>query len=421
MAREPVLDPPTQERLQARPGREAPKENAMNDPGHHNVVHESEVQRQHVRVQIPGRIEFVAGRDHLRGKLLDLSAGGLAFAAGDRSYRVGETYRGNLVVTVDRIAIALPVSFQVRNYSGQSGRVGCSYTELGPREISALRYLITSHLSGDLVAVGDMLHTLSRENFTKPRARAEAQTVPMTTGQRVRALGLTAAMFVAGVMALSWTLEQLHRSLFMTVASAAKVSGPVFNIAMPREGTFHSLVPADGLVKKGAPLGSFEAPIIDLVRNQAAGGGLSAEQLDKMLGQTVKGTITSPCDCRVQTQYVADSQYVARGQQLFELTPEESRPYVVARFRYDQLERLNTGDAVTFRVSGDSERRNGHIAQVRVLGQGDQVDSDVIVQIEPDSPLPANLISRPAEVMAGGWSPWSRLMPDTAVAKNPGQ
>ncbi len=47
-----------------------------------NVVHESEAQRQHARVKIPAKLRFYGtDRTPVEARVLDLSAGGLAFNA----------------------------------------------------------------------------------------------------------------------------------------------------------------------------------------------------------------------------------------------------------------------------------------------------------------------------------------------------
>ena len=381
------------------------REPSVNSPPS-SVVHESASQRQHPRVRLPGLIEFGNSRAGTqRFKLHDVSAGGFCFEAANQPFRPGESHRGNLIVNVDGVAITLAVSFQLR--SAANGRVGCQFQELGQQEISVLRHLINSHLSGELVNVGEVLHTLGRDNFTRPRA-APAARPPAQSGGRLRALFTTALFLGAAVVAFGYTARQVNRVLFASTATAAKVAGPVYSVMMPREGTFWSLVPDDGVVKKGAPIASFESPVLDLVRNQALGANLTPEQLQKMMKVTVKGTITSPCDCRVQTQFVANGQYVTKEQPLFELMPRDFQPYLVARFRNDQLADLATGDRVSFRVSGEARQRVGKIAQVRAHGRGDTVDTDVMVMVEPEEPLPAELLSRPAEVVAGGFP----LLPD---------
>lgn len=380
---------------------------------HSGVVHESEVQRQHARVRMPGIIE-IANKERSRYRLHDLSASGFSFDAPSSGLRQGENFKGNLIINLDQITLTFGVSFHVRSVSDK-GRVGCGLQNLGQREIAALRHLITSYLSGDVVNVGEVLHTLSRENFTA--ARPQRNTAQATGEGRMRAALLSSFILVAGVFAAGYAAKQLHNALFVSVATAAKVAGPLYTIAMPREGTFYSLVPADGIVKKGAPIGSYEAPVLDLVRSQAINANLTPDQMDKMLRQTVKGTITSPCDCRVQTQLVADAQYVNRGQALFELAPRQFKSFIVARFRHDEVGRLSPGTAVSFRVSGDSETHSGRIAELRVPGAGDVLEGGgIIALIEPSQTLPNDLVNRPVELSVGGLSGLPELFNPTETA-----
>ena len=46
----------------------------------------------------------------------------------------------------------------------------------------------------------------------------------------------------------------------------------------------------------------------------------------------MKGTLTSPCDCRVVQQLVADGQYANKGQVIFTLAPRDSVASIEARF-----------------------------------------------------------------------------------------
>lgn len=239
-------------------------------------------------------------------------------------------------------------------------------------------------------------------------ARSAAPRAPATENLgffgRLRATLASLLALVIGITAFGYALKQVHHILFVTSASAAKVAGPVYTVAMPREGMFYSLVPQDGLVKKGAAMASFEAPVLDLVRGQSLAANLSTDQLNKMMSQVVKGTITSPCDCRVQVQFVANAQYAGRGQPLFELVPRELKnPYVMARFRFDQMEKVAPGTAVRFHVTGDKQERSGKISQLRVPNQSDNtVGGDVIAMIEPTEPLPPDLVNRPTAVDVGG-------------------
>jgi mannuronan synthase len=386
-------------------------------------------ERAHPRVRLPGHVEFGGTRHRLH----DVSLGGLCFETRGQPPRPGDTHRGTLTLTADGVQVAVGVAFRIRSTDPQGHRAGASFQDLGPAEANALRNVINSHLAGDPISVDGMPHAShlapasshASPGYAPPRASSTVFTRPAPPappprgGSRIRALFTTALFLGAAVVAFGYTARQINRVVFASTSAAAKVAGPTYSVMMPREGTFYSLVPDDGIVKKGAPLASFEAPVLDLVRHQALGANMTPEQLQKLMKTTIKGTITSPCDCRVQAQFVANGQYVSREQPLFELMPRDFEPYLVARFRNDQLTNIVHGERVSFRVSGDPQPRIGKIVQVRAHGKGDSVDTDVMVTITPEEPLPAELLSRPAEVVAGGFP----LLPDvvpglSAVAKD---
>ncbi len=385
-----------------------------------NLVHESEAQRQHARVKLPGHVELSAagGTSTVRLPLHDLSYGGVCFIAGASKaaqFKPGIAMQGQIVVSVDGIAFTVPVTLQVVGTDAASGRVGARFQDLGSKEVAALRHLISAYLAGEIVGVGELLHTLGRDNFTKGRVLATPPAGRSLIGQ-ARAVTVTLLFLLVGLAAASYTLGQAQHALLVTDAQAAKVAGTVFTISMPREGTFFSLVPEDGVVKKGAPLGSFEASALDVVRAQAASSGLSAGELDKLLGQTIKGTISSPCDCRVQASFVTDNQYVSRGDALFELTPMTGNPNVLARFSYEQAERVRQGMDVNFRVSGDSEMRSGKVSQIRIAGGSSALDNDLLVTVVPTEPLAIELVNRPVRVSIGESYALPSLIP-AAMAK----
>jgi len=379
-----------------------------------SVVHEAESQRQHPRVRIPATLHVgPAGRSRTH-RVLDVSLGGFAFEADERDYRFDSTHKGTLDFAIEPIGLSLPVTFSVRNLDHAGRRVGCEFQELDRRKSSMLRQLIGAHLAGELVSVGDVLTTLSRDNYTKERPKQE---LAKPSGRK-RAVTLTAAMFAVGVVAFIYAATKLYGVVFVTHASAAKVAAPSFAITMPRDGTYFSLIPPDGKVKKGQPLGTFQAAMLDVVQNDPGVLHLTPQQISDLMGETLKGTLSSPCDCTVHGQYALDSQFVNRNQPLMELLPDNAKPYVLARFHFDSMKDLGVGSSVAFRVSGDEAERFGKVRQLRMLpGPASTTDlgaatdlrglntpgpvSDVVAEIEPNEPLKADLIERPVDVSIG--------------------
>ena len=118
----------------------------------------------------------------------------------------------------------------------------------------------------------------------------------------------------------------------------------------------------------------------------------------------------------MQATFVTDNQYVSRGDALFELTPMTGNPNVLARFSYEQAERIKQGMAVNFRVSGDAETRTGKVSQVRIAGGISALDNDLLVTVVPAEPLPIELVNQPVRVSIGESYSLPSLIP-AAMAK----
>jgi alginate biosynthesis protein Alg44 len=372
------------------------------------VVHESELQRQHVRVRLPATIEFEAEGGRRCHRLNDVSAGGFSFSVRNEPYSIGSMYTGHIVLSVNTVGFSIPVHFEVSHAGGD--RVACQFQDLGPQEIAALRLVITSYLGGELITSGDMLATLSRENFAPPRSTRG--TGALTGRARLRAVLGTTLALVIGVTAFAYTVTKLYDIVMVTHATAAKVAARTYTITMPRDGTFFSLVPLDGKVKKGQPLGSFQTALLDVVAGVPGSFKLTPEELANLVGQQLSGSIASPCDCIVQTKFVTDAQYVLRNQSLLELIPQQSEPYVLARFHYNEMTRLPVGRNVQISVNG-SQSVSGTVSELRVL-PAPTIDSnglddlngldtsaaitDVIAVIKASVPLDRSLIDDPVDV-----------------------
>ena len=369
-----------------------------------NVVHEAEAQRQYARLKLPAKIRYRTPQgQELEAQLLDLSVGGFGFQPGNTLLSEGQRFHGKLMFEVEGIGFAMDVQFQVRSLV-DGKRAGCEFHELRPREIAALRYLISSFLSGELVNVGDLISTLQRENFTKPRKGKGDD--KMSLAARVKALGLSLSIFLVGVAAGSYVLYQLYDVYFITHADSALVSVPGQEVSMPREGTVQSLVKVGDTVAKGAPVGTFSSSALDVLKNVLKPEEMAPDNLQRLFDKSFQGTLTSPCDCRVVAQLVGDGQVAAKGAAVFMMAPVDAVATVEARFPYRAFDELQPGSPVNFLVAGESEPRSGRISTLALQDGG--LASDIRVAIQPDQPLATELAKRPVDVriqpLGGLWS-----------------
>lgn len=386
----------------------------MNTAVNVNVVHESEAQRQHARVRIPAKLRFLdAQRQVHEVKVEDLSAGGLSFHA-KQPQSVGDVLRGRLQFVVDNLGLSIDIEFQVRSYNPDNGRIGAQFQNLEPRDIATLRHIITSHLSGELISIGDVLSTLQRDNFTKARKQKDGGSGLSAFG-RFKAVTVTLGVFVVGVAAFGFVAKSLYGMYFVSHAQAGVVAVPTTNVTMPRDGTVSSLVESGGQIAKGAPLASFTTSMLDMLKGNLEDAQLEPAKIEELFGKQLSGTLTSPCDCVVARQLVDDGQYAAKGQPIFQLIPRTTNPMVEARFSYRQFDEVKPGTRVNFQVAGEDEVRTGQIVSSASLNSED-LSSDIRVQIKPDSGLPAELAGRPASVNSDR-GPSLNWLIDKAVAR----
>lgn len=386
----------------------------MNTAVNVNVVHESEAQRQHARVRIPAKLRFLdAQRQVHEVKVEDLSAGGLSFHA-KQPQSVGDVLRGRLQFVVDNLGLSIDIEFQVRSYNPDNGRIGAQFQNLEPRDIATLRHIITSHLSGELISIGDVLSTLQRDNFTKARKQKDGGSGLSAFG-RFKAVTVTLGVFVVGVAAFGFVAKSLYGMYFVSHAEASVVAVPTTNVTMPRDGTVSSLVESGGQIAKGAPLASFTTSMLDMLKGNLEDAQLEPAKIEELFGKQLSGTLTSPCDCVVARQLVDDGQYAAKGQPIFQLIPRTTNPMVEARFSYRQFDEVKPGTRVNFQVAGEDEVRTGQIVSSASLNSED-LSSDIRVQIKPDSGLPAELAGRPASVNSDR-GPSLNWLIDKAVAR----
>jgi alginate biosynthesis protein Alg44 len=369
----------------------------MNTAVNSNVVHESEAQRQHARVKIPAKLRFFGpDRTPVEARVIDLSAGGLSFNAGQLPLKIGDVYKARLQFVIDNLGLAMDVELLIRSVDRQTGRVGCQFQNLEPQDISTLRHLITSHLAGDIVSMGEMLATLQRDNFTKAR-KVKDGGHGMTAFGRLRAVTFSFAIFLVGLTAFGFIFKSVYGMYFVSHAQAGLVSVAGMNITMPRDGTVQSLVKTDGVAAKGAPLATFSTSMLDVLKGHLDDNQLQPAKVEELFGKQMTGTLTSPCDCTVAQQLVADGQYASKGDVIFQLVPRNSEANVEARFSYRQFGDVLPGAKVSFQIAGEDKTRSGTIVSSTSLKSAD-LSSDIRVQIKPDEPLDSAFSGRPVEV-----------------------
>jgi len=258
-----------------------------------------------------------------------------------------------------------------------------------------------------------VLATLQRDNFTKARKKKDDGS-GMSPFGRLRAVTFTLGVFVVGLAAFGFVLKSVYGLYFVSHAQAGLVSVPGMSITMPRDGTVQSLIKEDGVAAKGAPLATFSTSMLDVLKGHLDDNQLEPAKVEELFGKQMTGTLTSPCDCTVAQQLVANGQYASKGDVIFQLVPKGSEANVEARFSYRQFGDVRPGTRVNFQIAGEDQMRQGRIVSSTSLKSTD-LSSDIRVLIKPDESLDSTLAGRPVEVSSDR-GPSMNWLIDKAVA-----
>ncbi|MBW7472184.1 alginate biosynthesis protein Alg44 [Marinobacter sp. F4218] len=359
-------------------------------------VHESEAQRQYARVRMPAKLFIKLDGTMMKFPVADVSAGGVSIHLGNESLRQGHVYNGRLVFKIDGFDFAVDVDFVPRNMGGQGDRCGCEFQNLGANEVSVLRYLITSFLSGELVSAGDVLNTLSRENFTKSRKGKTNQALGFFASARAMIVSLVAMGI--GLIAVAFVGYQLWQIYFVTTAESAMVASENIPVRVPKDAKVTTLVEAGEQVEAGQAIATFDAPMLSYVNELVGNGNYTVEQIEELLGQSVRGTLTSPCDCKVLNLLPAEDQYMSKGEKLAVVAPTDASAHVIARFNFADGGELEEGQSVTLRLPG-GDTQPGRIESLFVDSETpNQPGNSINALIQAEKPLPMESIGRPIGV-----------------------
>ena len=168
------------------------------------IVHETEVHRQHVRLKIPIGVEI----DGRRFAVEDWSMGGFGIESGIAGHQPGERFPARLIFPFEDFEVSLKLDCQMVYILEDSTRFGCRFTGLSQGQAGLFRALIDSYLSGEIVGGGDLLGLAGRDGTAA--ARLDPKGLPVEDRGRGgrwlrRGLGYLLLLLVAaGLGTLVW-------------------------------------------------------------------------------------------------------------------------------------------------------------------------------------------------------------------------
>ncbi len=374
------------------------------------IVHESETQRQHVRVQIPARAE-IAGRGYM---VKDLSVSGASIEGVETPYIDGAQINLTIMVPFESFSLNVSLKAFVTHYDTAAKVLGCQFTNLSREQLSILNSIIQSYMSGVIIKEGDLLNVVARDNFVKIRKELQKEDVRDIKAIAKRALPFL-FMGAAAILGGFFVMGNVYEKMLVLKSYQASVQSESIVLRSSAAGIFTSTLP-EGVEKvtKGQTIGTIEgtAYVLSSAAPQPAAVEVPAEPVEGeeaavvpaptptataegAIATKVTTTIVSPCDCYFVRQYVANGLFRDVGEALFKLLPADAKPMIKATLAAEDVVRIGLRDKANIRVTGEEGIVVGVVMEIEAA---DEKATESIVTLRPEKPLSYKLTDRPAYV-----------------------
>ncbi len=293
------------------------------------IVHETEIHRQHIRLRIPIGVEI----DGKRYVTDDWSLGGFGVNAEITSRQPNERFGARLFFPFEDFEIVLRVDCQMVYVEPDLPRFGCRFIGLSKGQVDLFRYLVDAYLSGEIVSAGDVLAIAARENEGEIRLRGltgNPLDEPDSFGRRLRrALGY-GMLGLVGLVLVGLIVLGVREKFFVIKTDQAVVWVPLHELRAPRTGRVESLPSRDIYV---------------------AGDGVA--RIVTAQGSAL--TLESPCECILLRWEAPPGTYVRTGEGVAVMAAADRPLSVRAELPASQARRLAVGQRAEIYFPGAGE------------------------------------------------------------------
>jgi mannuronan synthase len=341
---------------------------------HNNVVHESEQQRQHIRIQIPAIVKI----DGEEFNLANLSASGfkIHITTPRQAFSKTKTQDVEIAFNFDSFAFALKVKADFVHVDNKKGEAGFRFVNLDRQQTSMLHHVIRSYLAGQILSSENILGVASRDNFVAPN-RNKSVPIPGGKGSWKKFVGMTVLTLI-GTFSILLLTGNIYESAAIVKSYNSVIDGNVLTLRAKSNGVFRSyLTGKEQVVTKDQEIGVFVPD-----NKSTLAPGATGEEI-----------ITSPCDCIITQHSARSGEFKATGEALFKLLPRDEETWVMAVLPAENIHRLKIMDDARIRVVGESNFMEGNIVQF-VPQEGEYTK----VRIRTKEPINPELVGRPAYV-----------------------
>ena len=335
------------------------------------IVHETETQRQHVRVTLPARAE-INGKDYT---VKDLSSGGIGVTGFKGALKKGEIFHFTLILPFADFSLDTYLEAQVQNIDKDLTTLGARFVNLSSTQITLISHVIRTFISGDIVEADEMLDVVKRHDFMRIRSEAEKEA---SHKWGFKAWAGLLAIALLGAALVTFIFSNIYHSLFFITANTGVISAQALDVKAPVFGKFQSSLNANTVeVKEGDVIG----------RVILTGRGPENALL-----------MTSPCTCYIAETYAQNGAFVETGDPVFSLVPLNTRPVVDVFMNAQAAQSLSVNDRAKMRILGSAQEFEGRVSDIvfdrRVFENAASEIKPIRISIEPEQKLPLGFIGK---------------------------
>jgi alginate biosynthesis protein Alg44 len=340
-----------------------------------NIVHESETQRQHVRVEMPCKVTI---NDTIY-KVHNISSGGFSVNTNGKQFKNNNNYKVDIIFPLRGADFKVETEAKVIHINKDI--IGFTFTNLTKESSPVIRKIIRAYLAGTMTTEDDIINVYSGNHNVSQRK---------TTANDDNASGFkkfitVAAVCLLGLLGLFLIGSNVYENTLVVQAKAAYLDGEKLTVKTTANGTYHSLLSQSaGLVEKGQPIGVVKSNLPARGVQRASGS------------QTYDVVVKSPCDCMILKSSAPEGEFQTIGNTVMELFPRNGKMWVTASVDSENAHRLDFYDDVRIRIAGESGYIKGTIEEF-ILPRGEEVSTHK-VRISIDETFPPQLIGKPALV-----------------------
>lgn len=342
------------------------------------IVHESEAQRQHVRVQIPAWV-FLNGKEYA---VKDLSNGGVQVLNVVGKYQIGEALSLTLSLPFDGFSMSVDLKTEVEHYDSKNKILGCKFIELSEEQISVLNNVLKSYISGHVVSEGDIISVVSRNNFMAIRKKPTTA-ASLSRKEIIKRAAPMAVILSIGVIVFGLLVGNIIEKISVVKSYQGVVQAESIIVRSHVDGLFKSLVSdTNKTVSTGDAIGEIHTRVLT-----PEGRGKNSDVFI-----THKEIIQSPCDCNVVSQNVQNGEFRSMGEPLFKLQSMDADPWVMVTLPSKDAYRINIHDDVKLHIGGTALKIEGIVIDLDTKGNDSPLS---IIKVQPIETLDIDVVGRP--------------------------